>query len=340
MSGSQNHYTRPQPARQLSLDLGINYAPAVVRDHGLQDAHIQPLVARHKGESFRVHARHAWKFPSLELRAGNSWPSITFDCDEPSAVVDALQLNHYGGRGPALPRPNMVVERQSNGHCHASWFLARPVHRGESARAAPLRRLARITEFYGEVLKADRGYAGVLTHNPIEETHGRGEFQTHWGCDRGYSLDELSEPIPTGWRLPVAPRTDTGRNCALFASLMKWAGSPLNLKVDVLAMASATNDGLDAPLSDSEVAAISKSVERYRRSWIAKGRFYSDDERAAWGRSLGLQSALARRAANADRDFRIIEGSRAGWSQRHLAKLFKLSQNSVWKVLHRHEIGQ
>ena len=49
MSGSQNHYTRPRPATQLSLDLGIDFAPAVVRNHGLRDAHIQPLVARRKG---------------------------------------------------------------------------------------------------------------------------------------------------------------------------------------------------------------------------------------------------------------------------------------------------
>ena len=88
-----------------------------------------------QGQSFRVHARKAWGYPSLELRAGNSWPAVTLDCDVPSAVVDALYWNHHGGDGPALPRPNMVVERQSNGHCHASWFLSRPVHRGESARA-------------------------------------------------------------------------------------------------------------------------------------------------------------------------------------------------------------
>ena len=335
----QKHYTSPQPAKQLSLELGISYAPAVVRNHGLADAHLQPLVARRKGESFRVHARHAWKFPSLELRAGNSWPSITLDCDEPSAVVDALQLNHYGGRGPALPRPNMVVERKANGHCHASWFLARPVHRGESARAAPLRKLARVCEFYRETLKADSGFTNVLTHNPLPETHGRGEFQTHWGCDRAYSLDELAEPIPTGWRLPIVPRTDVGRNCSLFSVLMTWSGSQANLKAEVLGAARAANDGFEIPLPDAEVAAIAKSVERYRRSWIAKGRFYSDGERAAWGRSLGLQGGVVRRAANAQRDFRIIEGHRAGWSQRHLAKLFKMSQQGIWHVLQREYAG-
>ena len=322
--------------RQQELPLGIDYAPDIVRRHGLRDAHIQPLVARRKGESFRVHARDAWGYPSLELRAGNSWPAVTLDCDMPTVIES---LHSLRSKFP-LPYPNMVVERRSNGHCHASWFLSRPVHRGEAARAAPLRKLARITEYYRHVLGADVGYNGVLTHNPLDAAHEPGEFRAHWGHKYGRSLDELAEAVPRGWRLPVKPTTDTGRNCALFASLMKWAGSPCNLKVEVIAMARATNDGLDAPLSDHEVADIAKSVERYRRSWIAKGRFYTDGERAAWGRSLGLQSALARRAANADRDYRIREGFAAGWSQRHLAKLFKISKTGVWKVLQRHEIGE
>ena len=323
------------PATQLELPLGIDYAPAIVREHGLKDAHLWPQVARRKGESFRVHARNAWAYPSLELRAANSWPAVTLDCDVPSAVVDALYLNHHGGGGPALPAPNMVVQRRSNSHSHANWFLRSPVHRGESARAAPLRKLARITEFYRDALDADTGYAGVLTHNPLEESHRAGEFQTHWGRSCAYSLDELAEPIPKGWRLPIAPSTETGRNCALFRSLLKWAGALVNRELPVLPMARATNETFDLPLNDNEVADIAKSVERYRGAWIAKGRFYTEAERAAWGRSLGLQSAAVRRAANAQRDLRIRDGHAAGWSQRHLAKLFKMSKTGVWKVLRR-----
>ena len=75
----------------------------------------------------------------------------------------------------------------------------------------------------------------------------------------------------------------------------------------MLPVARATNDGLDVPLGDSEVAGLAKSVERYRDGWIAKGRFYTEDEREAWGRSLGLRGGVVRRAAKADRDLRIIE---------------------------------
>ena len=196
----------------------------------------------------------------------------------------------------------MIVQRVSNSHSHVSYFLAKPVHRGPSAREAPLRLFARISEFYRQALGADPGYNGVLTHNPMLSAHRHGEFLTHWGRKRPYSLSELAEPIPRGWRLPVKPTTEAGRNCALFVGLMKWAGSPANIGREVLAVARVTNDGLEAPLGDSEVAGLAQSVERYRDEWIAKGRFYTEAEREAWGRSLGLQSAVVRRAALAERD--------------------------------------
>ena len=320
----------PQP-QQLALD----FAPAQVRSHGLRDAHTHPQVARRKGESFRVPASQAWVFAYLELRAGNSWPLMGFDCDVPSAVVDALYWNHHGGDGPALPRPNMVVERRSNSHSHVSYFLAKPVHRGANAREAPLRLLARISEFYRHALGADPGYNGVLTHNPMRSAHRHGGFLTHWGRKQPYSLGELSEVIPKGWRLPVKPTTEAGRNCALFVALMKWAGSPANIGREVLAVGRATNDGLDVPLGDSEVAGLAKSVEGYRDGWIAKGRFYTEAEREAWGRSLGLRGGVVRRAAKADRDERIIEGRVAGLSYRKLAQLFKLDYATVWHIVNR-----
>ena len=298
----------PQP-QQLALD----FAPAQVRSHGLRDAHTYPLVARRKGESFRVPASQAWGFPSLELRAGNSWPLMGFDCDVPEKVLEALYANHLGRPrpdAPRLPQPNTIVQRISNSHSHVSYFLAKPVHRGADAREAPLRLLARISEFYRQALGADLGYNGVLTHNPMRSAHRHGEFLTHWGRKQPYSLGELAEPIPKGWRLPVKPTTEAGRNDALLRVLMKWAGSPANIGREVLAVARATNDGLDVPLGDSEVAGLAKSVERYRRSWLAKGRFYTEAEREAWGCALGLRSGLARRKSTAARNKSIREDPR------------------------------
>ena len=60
--------------------------PAVVRAHGLRDAHSRPLVAGGKGRcgfrARRVSTSDAWLYyASIELRAGNSWPAMVFDCD-------------------------------------------------------------------------------------------------------------------------------------------------------------------------------------------------------------------------------------------------------------------
>ena len=202
-----------------------------------------------------------------------------------------------------------------------------------------MRLFARISEFYRQALGADPGYNGVLTHNPMRSAHRHGEFLTYWGRKQPYSLGELAEPIPKGWRLPVKPTTEAGRNDALLRVLMKWAGSPKNIGLEVLVVARVTNDGTDLPMGDSEVAGIAKSVERYRAGWIAKGRFYTEDERQAWGRALGLQSAAVRRAANADRDLRIIEGRAAGLSYRKLAQLFKTSRGSIENVIRRDAQG-
>ena len=167
--------------------------------------------------------------------------------------------------------------------------------------------------------------------------HHHGEFLTHWGCNRPYSLSELAEPIPRGWRLPVKPTTEAGRNCALFVALMKWAGSPANIGREVVAVARATNDGLDVPLGDSEVAGLAKSVERYRRSWIAKGRFYTEAEREAWGCALGLRSGLGRRKGTAGRDQLMFWGGSMGkrLTQAQIAVLHGVSQPTVSYVVRR-----
>ena len=105
-------------------------------------------------------------------------------------------------------------------------------------------------------------------------------------------------------------------------------------------MARATNDGLDVPLPDSEVAAIAKSVERYRLGWIAKGRFYTEAEREAWGRSLGLQGGKVRRAAVSSRDKFIMQGRSEGMSTRALARSFKVSRGAIEHVIRRERQGE
>ena len=206
---------------------------------GCRDAHTYPLVSlgksrhgAHRG-SFRVPAEDAWGFPEIELRAGNSWPSIVLDVDGANAlyrIIDAVERNE-------ILIPNWTVTRKGSGGTHAVYNLARPVHRGSKARKGPLAALARVSEFYASTLLADKGYAGVgLSHNPMAAAHGPG-FVTNWFHREPYTLPELGEVIPFGWRRPTTSRTGIGRNCDLFVSLMAWAGRPENKRNDCLAAA-------------------------------------------------------------------------------------------------------
>ena len=160
-SASQEH-----PPEQL--ELAIEHAPLKVRQHGLRDAHSYPLVSRGKGTgvelySFRVPAHEAWEYPSLELRAANSWPCLILDLDGREATNRLRESVIVGD----VAEPNWEVTRRLSLGTHAVWCLERPVHRGAEARLAPLKMFGRTSEYYAYLLGADNAYCHVLTHNPM-----------------------------------------------------------------------------------------------------------------------------------------------------------------------------
>ena len=129
----------------------------------------------------------------------------------PEKVLDALVSNHWGARSdaqPALPEPNMIVQRRSNSHSHVSYFLAKPVHRGPTAREAPLRLFARISEFYRQALGADPGYNG----RPDPQSHALGASPRRVSDALGLQSSVLSQrasrAYPKG--LALAGQADHG----------------------------------------------------------------------------------------------------------------------------------
>ena len=327
---------------QLLLDLpAIYFAPEQVLDHGLVETHTFPLVSTGKGRgggyrSFRVHASRAWGFASLELRSARAWPVLILDCDG-SSGRSRLML---AVEDREIPMPNWVVFRDTGG-AHGVWTLARPVLRGANAKARPLRLLGRISEYLAQVVKADAGYNGVLSHNPMVPDASQ-RLQTDWFRKPPYSLQELAEVVPSGWRKPAIPKTEIGRNCTMFAALMKFAGSPANLGLPILPEAMAIYrdirdqfPGAGHPFTVSEVQGISRSVERYRAQWIKQGRFYTDAERSAWGRERGIRSGVARRKQSRARDLAIIQDRLAGLSTYALAEKYHVTRWAIVKVLRR-----
>ena len=323
---------------QLTLP-GIEFSPRQVREHGLVEAHTWPLVSDGKVQgvvqaSFRVHASVAWSFPSLELRSAKAWPVVCLDCDG-TGGYSRLML---AVEDRDVPCPNWVVYRDTGG-AHGVWCLERPVLRGESARARPLRLLTRTTEYMAQKVKADAGYGQVLSHNPMVPVAAQ-RLRTDWLRRQPYPLQELAEIVPFGWRRPAVPSTGIGRNCSLFEAGMTWAGSPANLDVPVLTALMAINAEVakkhgKPPLDAGEVSGIAKSVERYRKRWIEKDRFYSQAERSAWGQVRGIRSGQSRRKRTEARDREIVKDVLAGQSMRSVAKDRGLAFKTVWHIVRR-----
>ena len=321
-------------SRQLKLP--IEFAPPRVRKHGLRDAHTYPLVSMGKGHSgahsasFRVPPAEAWDFPEIEFRTGNSWPCMIQDIDGANAlyrIVEAVDKFE-------IKLPCWLVTRKESGGTHGVWTLERPVHRGEAARKGPLKALARVSEYYAQVLGADSSYCGVLSHNPMSKAHGPG-FVTNWLHEDAYTLPELGEVIPMGWRRPAVCKTAIGRNCDLFRALMSWAGSPENIVNDCLAAAYAANQSFLIPLPDAEVAGIARSVQQYRLKWITKGKHYTPTQRTLWGRARGIKSGAARRKLTHERDKAITQAVSEGRTLRDVAGEYGLSLKAVWHIARR-----
>lgn len=324
-------YNESQAAAQQHPELALEYAPRKLRAHGYSDAHSRPLVSPDRGKvsrSWRVPPDQAWNYPRVELRAANSWPGVMLDCDGPASIECLIAATSAG----ELPQPNTIVQRKASGNCHVSWFLGSPVHRGEGAGWKPQYALARVAEFYRQRVEADPGYGGVLSLNPMHSGH-RGAFRTWWGRRDPYSLDELAEVIPFGWRVPTLKRTGIGRNVDLFRAAMRESGKPRNWRKDVTALVVALNEVLEAPLDHAEVVGIARSVNRYQRENLATGQTQS---KFAFIQSCrGKRSGKARRERVAERDASIVQAVAGGASMRKVAGMYGLTVGAVHYVVRR-----
>ena len=314
--------------------LPFHHVPVLLREHGVAEAHARPLVGRRREDdsirSWRTSPARAWIQPLVEwARTPNSIVALAYDIDGREAVEALAAANLGAGQAPT---PNLAIYRRLTGHAHAIYTLRRPVLRGATARPFPLAVLGRCSEWLRLQLQADAGFAGVLVSNPVHA-----DYSTTWLRREAYALEELRAHIPRGWRQPRPPRTDAGRNSALFHELMRYAGSPDRTDADIRHHAEQLYGEINilAPhaFTWAELRAIVKSVLRYRDQWRARGwyvprwierqanrgRRNTSKQQAAKGRLGGKRSGEARRAAVADRDRRLLARLEAGESTRAAA---------------------
>ena len=186
-----------------------------------------------------------------------------------------------------LPTPYWTSKNPDNAHAHIAYRLKVPFCTSDIAHSEPIRYAAAIESAMIERLKADRGFAGLLTKNPLHP-HWQNEFWTEYE----YTLDELAEYLDLkGHPLRGSEVSGLGRNCELFDNTRQWAYRAIreywapNYKrkwnAAVYDQVEALNAQFKVPLPVSEVKAIAKSIanwtyreftpEKFRQSQARKG---------------------------------------------------------------------
>jgi len=277
------------------------------RDHALRHKHIQhnppPLIA---------------------------W--LVYDVDRPGSADEWIHA--------MLPPPAWVAVNPANGHSHIAYGLEAPVARTDAARAAPLRLAAAIEAAYRDALGADRGYAGLITKNPLSDAW---RVWTPESANKGiYDLGELAEYVTLPKRLPKRDlNVGLGRNVALFDGLRKWAyrairdfwkpGGADAWHTAVLEKAESLNEFIE-PLPLSEIKATAKSVARWTWKHTTPNGFRSYVERTHTPEAQavrGMKSGEVRRDASAESRARSLEMRARGMTQAAIAAEIGVSQASV-----------
>ena len=271
----------------------------------------------------------AWRrYQEIELRTPNSFPVLIFDCD--SQPQDYLAVAF----GPLVRPPNWIVSNPETGCAHVVYCLDRPVLHGDGMRLKPLKFRQRIAEYYRMAYGADSGYAGVLTHNPVHP-----KWDVTWWRKEPWTLPELAEVIPKGWRIPRKPTTPEGRNVTLFHAAQRWFGRPSNWDTstdlgDVRAWIGARNvEWFDVPLDEQECHWMAKSVCKISRKNLASGQ--TQQQFSAIQAAKGRRSGEARRRGTSDRDAEIVARVEAGESKRSVARDFGLHLSTVQHIVAR-----
>lgn len=202
---------------------------------------------------------------------------LIFDIDRQGAVLSWYDNN--------LPTPFWTSKNPENGHAHISYRLKVPVCTSDIAHLEPMKYLAAIESAMTEKLQADRGFAGLLTKNPLH-----GHWKTEFWTEYEYSLDELADYVD----LKGHPRkgvevSGLGRNCELFESASKWAYSAIRMywapsyKVvwnnAVYEHVERLNGQFMVPLPVSEVKSISKSIANWTYKHFTPAAFRASQAR-------------------------------------------------------------
>lgn len=225
---------------------------------------------------------------------------LVYDCDYWGA------LEHVGQN--QLPAPNLIAVNPANGHSHLFYGLSVPVCTTENGRKKPISLLAKIDYVLCEQLKADLGYVGLISKNPLKTD----VWDVREVNPASYELADFLEYLELPAKLPKTGQVQgLGRNVTLFETARQWAyravlayrltGGREQFAEAVLSQCQVINLTFPAPLGFSEVKATAKSITKW--TWERYTARWTDEEfaqkQAARGKLGGTAKGVKNQAKRA-----------------------------------------
>ncbi|MFP8298787.1 replication initiation protein, partial [Klebsiella pneumoniae] len=204
----------------------------------------------------------------------------------------------------------------------------------------PLRYAAAVENALRKKLEADAGYSGLICKNP---NHGHWKIAV-WQPEL-YTLDWLADSLDLSAAndKEIVADYGLGRNCTLFDRTRKWAYRAIRqgwpeyeqwLRA-CYERASAYNLQFVAPLDESEVRGVAKSIAKWTFSKFSKSSF---DEYVAMTHTSAIQAARGRKSCgggrprvNKEKIEKILFFRNMNKSIREIADLLDLSVGCVHK---------
>lgn len=189
---------------------------------------------------------------------------LLFDLDENNAF--------YKFEDVGLPVPTFITKSPDSGRCHYGYMLKTGVCKTQHARLKPLKYAAAVEAGIAGKLASDRGYAGLITKNPLHE-----HWSPYWSGADLYELDYLADfvELQTPTKEVKSENYGLGRNVNLFEDLRAYAykrvlkfKQDLNYEAwerDLLSVAIDLNCRCNALnlLQYNEIKATARSVSRW-----------------------------------------------------------------------------
>ena len=172
-----------------------------------------------------------------------------------------------------LPIPHFITKTPKTGRCHYGYMLKAGVCKTQQARLKPLKYAAAVEMAMAKKLKADLGFAGLITKNPLND-----HWSPFWSGADLYDLDYLADFVDLEKPQIQEKKSEAyglGRNVNLFEDLRQYAyRTVLNFKKistfekfenELLLKAQGLNNFCNPqnPLQYKEIKATVRSVARW-----------------------------------------------------------------------------